>query len=327
MLEPSFPPLPSSPSKDDLLSLPARLRPLTSLGRNDIYAWFLSAIAPAQPPSAADSSLPAKDTNATSPAPVSTLRLSLIHPASEQHLRKYAPQRFRVVRETADIYRSHTRPFIRARTWGGAGEKGVRWVGNILDGVSETESVLHRHVDETHGGDAAERKMGKGGWVLLPDMNWDRRDKEALRLLCLVERRDVASLRDLKKRDVGWLRKVIDTIEEVVERDFGVERDRLRFYVHCGYPFVETLVEVMLTDVDHPTYYHFHIHISHAALAPGPTLALGRAFSLPNLLAQLESMAGDDSVGLDGVEIEYTVGDESELWKEVWAPIKGQGKG
>ena len=62
------------------------------------------------------------------------------------------------------------------------------------------------------------------------------------------------------------------------------------------------------------------------ALAPGPTLALGRAFGLPNLLAQLAGMAGGDDVGLRDAEIEYTVGDESELWHEVWAPLKKKKK-
>ena len=49
---------------------------------------------------------------------------------------------------------------------------------------------------------------------------------------------------------------------------------------------------------------------------------MGRAFSLRNLLAQLESMQGGPDVGLEDAEIEYTVGDESELWKEVWEPMK-----
>ena len=36
-------------------------------------------------------------------------------------------------------------------------------------------------------------------------------------------------------------------------------------------------------------------------------------------------MQGSDDVGLADLEFEYTVGDETELWKEVWAPLKDQG--
>ena len=177
--------------------------------------------------SAAKPPAPAAE-DASGLAPVPTLRLTLIHPASEQHLRKHAPQRLRAVRETPAIYRARTKPFIAHRTWGGAKEKGVRWVGNILDGTSEAENVLYRHV----GPDAEGAR--KEGWVLLPDMNWDRRDREALRLLCLVERRDIASLRDLRKGDVKWLKGVLAEIEGVVAKEFEVEGDQLRFYVHCA---------------------------------------------------------------------------------------------
>ena len=74
--------------------------------------------------------------------------------------------------------------------------------------------------------------------------------------------------------------------------------------------------------LDQPTYYHFHVHIVSTQLEPNATQALGKAFSLPNLIGQLESMAGGPDAGLADVELTYTVGEESELWTEVWSPLK-----
>ena len=40
---------------------------------------------------------------------------------------------------------------------------------------------------------------------MLPDLNWDRKTMESLHLLGLVERSDIWSLRDLKKKHICWL--------------------------------------------------------------------------------------------------------------------------
>lgn len=84
-----------------------------------------------------------------------------------------------------------------------------------------------------------------------------------------------------------------------------LERDQLKLYVHYQ-----------------PTYYHFHIHIVHVALEAGATQATGKAIGLESILAQLESMAGDEESGMDGIELHYTVGEASELWTDIFEPLK-----
>ena len=73
---------------------------------------------------------------------------------------------------------------------------------------------------------------------------------------------------------------------------------------------------------DQPTYYHFHLHIVSISLEPNATQAVGKAFSLPNLISQLETMAGDPEVGMANVDITYTLGENHDLWTAVFLPLK-----
>lgn len=73
---------------------------------------------------------------------------------------------------------------------------------------------------------------------------------------------------------------------------------------------------------DQPTYYHFHIHIVHVGLEAGATQAVGKALSLDNIVSQLATMAGGDDAGMKDVDLTYTLGEASELWTEIFAPLK-----
>ncbi len=176
----------------------------------------------------------------------------------------------------------------------------LNWVYNIIDGVKEQEDIILR----------SSRDLGKDqeGFLLLPDMNWDRKTMTSLRILGLVERRDLLSLRDLRKRDVPWLKKVYGEILGAVAlkyADHGVESDTLKCYMHYQ-----------------PTYYHFHIHVVSIDLEPNATQAVGKAFSLANLISQLETMAGGPDAGMADVELTYALGENHELWQEVFSKLK-----
>lgn len=156
-------------------------------------------------------------------------KLTLIWPADAKHIKKYSPQVTRVVTETPEIYARHVKPWIEAQIQAGR----LDWVYNILDGRSEQEDIIYRSPAGT--------KDGEGdGYLVLPDLNWDRKTIDSLRLLALVERRDLRSVRDLKKKHVPWLRSMLENLAGVIEEKYGpregragVERDMLKFYVHC----------------------------------------------------------------------------------------------
>lgn len=179
----------------------------------------------------------------------------------------------------------------------------LTWVYNIIDGKTEAEDVIYRTP-------LSQQQVNEEGFLLLPDLNWDRKTIGSLHLLGIVERRDIWSLRDLKKRHVPWLREmrrrfVEATVEMFAER--GVEADSLKLYVHYQ-----------------PTYYHFHVHVVHVALEAGATQATGKAVGLESIISMLEVMGGDEEAGMDseGVDLVYTIGEESELWKEIFEPAK-----
>jgi m7GpppX diphosphatase len=100
----------------------------------------------------------------------------------------------------------------------------LNWVFNILDGLAEQEDVMYRETD------------AETGFLVSPDLNWDRKTMTALHVLALVQRRDIWSVRDLRTEHVPWLktmrRKILDAVEKVYEE---IEEDQLKLYVHCKF--------------------------------------------------------------------------------------------
>lgn len=263
-----------------LSSFSRLLKNVENLGQNDIYHWYMANTLP--------------DNTLDQPTPPD-VKLNLIYPCTEKHVRKYSFQQMRTVRETPVVYRRLVRPYMeRCRE-----EGRLNWVVNILEGRSEQENVLFR----------SQSKVGeesKDDYLLLPDLNWDRKTISGLHLLALVVRRDLWSVRDLKKKDVPWLRQLRNTLATTVSDLYeGVEEDMMKFYVHYQ-----------------PTYYHFHVHVVNVGLDATGTQAVGKALGLDDVISQLETMQGDEEAGMDGVELTYTVGEESELWRDIFKPLK-----
>jgi m7GpppX diphosphatase len=75
---------------------------------------------------------------------------------------------------------------------------------------------------------------------------------------------------------------------------------------------------------DQPTYYHFHVHIVNVLLEAGNTQATGKAFGLENIISQLETLSGGPEAGMADVSLTYFLGEASELWNEVFRPLKEQ---
>lgn len=291
------------------------LRNIKNLGANDIYAWFLA------------NSNPSTDKDASSPPPPD-FKINLIYPCTDKHVKKYTQQRLRIVTETPQIYNSYIRPYMRAQREKGA----LNWVYNIIEGRTEQEDVMYR-------------ESGSDGFLLLPDLNWDRKTMGSLHLLGIVERRDIWSVRDLTRDMVAWVRHMK---EKMVEATVGlypdIERDELKLYVHCKFffsPFHTFPCYLYPKDggkrdliilLDQPTYYHFHIHIVHVSLEAGNTQATGKALGLENIISQLQTMAPSSSSssasppGMQDASLTYHLGERSDLWEKVYLPLK-EGRG
>ncbi|KAF2659203.1 scavenger mRNA decapping enzyme [Lophiostoma macrostomum CBS 122681] len=255
---------------DHLTTFSTSLSSIKNLGANDIYSWFLA------------------HSKSTSDQPPD-LKLNLIYPCTDSHIKKYSAQGLRVVTETPEIYASYIRPFMQQKREQGR----LNWVFNIIEGRTEQEDVIYReHGDE--------------GFLLLPDLNWDRKTIPSLHLLGLVERRDIWSVRDLKKTHITWIKHMREKLLDATVKLYPeLERDQLKLYIHYQ-----------------PTYYHFHIHIVHVALEAGSTQATGKALGLDNIISQLETIQGGDDAGMADVSLTYHLGEASELWEKVYLPLK-----
>ena len=144
------------------------------------------------------------------------VKVYLIYPATDLHIRKYTVQPRVLVRETPDLYSSVTLPYIKSIP-----DKRTAWVQNILDGLKEQDSVVLADSDPLNG------------FVLVPDSKWDRRRMEELYLQVLCRNPAIGSLRDLRAEHLPLLKgireKVGIRIEELYE---GVKREHLRMFIH-----------------------------------------------------------------------------------------------
>ncbi|KAJ9658096.1 hypothetical protein H2198_003934 [Neophaeococcomyces mojaviensis] len=292
-------------SQDKITSFLSTLTNTTNLGANDIYRWYLSN----------NSSFESPD-----------LKINLIWPCTEAHIRKYKVQQTRYVTETSEVYKQHIKPWVEQtqRT-----AQRLDWIYNILDGRTEQDDIVYRSAG--FGRYNKDDKSDSEGFLLLPDLNWDRRTVTGLHLLAIIERRDLWSLRGLKRSHVPWLKQMRAEIvkaaaevgtklvqQQAPEANGGtpnafdggtgtemVDEDQIKCYVHYQ-----------------PTYYHFHVHVVHVMLeAEGSTQSVGKAFSLENLISQLEHMVGDNA-GMDQVDLSYFMGEQSDLWKKCFSKLK-----
>ncbi|KAI1503029.1 HIT-like domain-containing protein [Biscogniauxia marginata] len=270
-------PFPDAP--EYFSALPTSLRSLTNLSNNDIYAWFLGSGGPILESDEKDK--------------YADFKLSLICPCNDKHIKKHSRQGFRFVTETPEIYRDKVRPFMQANREEGR----LNWVYNIIEGRKEVEDVIYR----TPLG-----KAGDEGFLLLPNLHWDRKTIEALHLLGIVERRDIWSLRDLKKKHIPWLRHMKTKLVDATITTYPqIEADQLKLFCHYQ-----------------PTYYHFHIHVVHVMLEANSTQSMGKAVGMDSIIEQLESMVGDEETGMDSISLGYTVGEASDLWIDIFEPLK-----
>lgn len=84
-----------------------------------------------------------------------------------------------------------------------------------------------------------------------------------------------------------------------------------------------------LVNTDQPTYYHLHIHIVHIQLDAGATQAIGKAIAVDHVISQLETLDPRDEgleAGMQNVTLGYTLGEQSELWVQIFGKLKGDGR-
>ncbi|XP_002127473.2 m7GpppX diphosphatase [Ciona intestinalis] len=194
------------------------------------------------------------------PPLVSDIKATVICPATKKHIRKYMKQKLTVVQETKEDYLNITLPYLEKQF--ASNVFNLQWVFNILEHKAETERVLFEDDNKNTG------------FMLMPDMKWDRSDVKSLYVMALPHKRGLKSIRDLTAEHIPLLENILTKGLEVVEKLFKIPANELRVYFHYQ-----------------PSYYHLHIHINHIDLDLPGTEAL-RAHLLADVIENLK-LTGD----------------------------------
>ncbi|KAG4305498.1 hypothetical protein PORY_001054 [Pneumocystis oryctolagi] len=214
-------------------------------------------------------------------------KITLIYPSSETHIKKYSKQSKFKVEETPEIYESYVKPYIETM-------KGprIQWVYNILDHITEQEHILFENPDKING------------FIILPDLKWDRKIVSALYYIAIVNRRDISSLRDLKKEHIPLLHHIKQaSLESITQKHPKIHKNQLKLFVHYQ-----------------PSYYHFHVHITHIDYDTGDGTSIGKAYLLEEIIDYLEKMP--DQISFSQRTITYFLGEKSDLWINVFSKIQ-----
>ena len=187
---------------------------LETIGQNDVYTWVLGY---------------QKDGSQGG----AHSKLTLICPAGNGVVEKYSAHERRMIIETPQLYEKVTEPWIESIP-----RSKTQWVRNILDGVSESESVLYRDDDP------------KSGFVLTPDLKWDQRTLSSLYLVAIVKDESLTNLRDLTKEQIPLLKKIKAAAAKVATEKYGLSapsEDGIESSLRCYIHYMPTFLYVFAT--------------------------------------------------------------------------------
>ncbi|THU97752.1 HIT-like protein [Dendrothele bispora CBS 962.96] len=259
----------------------------------DIYSWFQGWLATSR---------------SEEVQPQGDVKINVICPATEVHIRKYSKQLSILVSETPELYKRITEPYISnfppSRT---------QWVTEILSGRAEQEKILFSSPE----------------FVILPDMKWDLHTVGSLYLVAIVRDPSLRSLRDLrgdletgtsetKKRKldtdssagetsqsaqsrssdhISLLKSIRHQAYRITREKWGIGSGGLRMWIHYQ-----------------PSYYHFHVHIVNANYeGAGMGMAVGQAHLLEDVIALLEN----NPTIFETMTLTYGLGEQHGLYESM----------
>ena len=106
------------------------------------------------------------------------------------------------------------------------------WIYNIIDGISEQESILYRD-DKC---------------IVFINYFWDGKDIDKLQLLCMPIDRNLRSIRSLDASHIYLLEHMKTVTLNVIREKYGLEEGYIKMYFHYE-----------------PSTYHLHIHFVNTA--------------------------------------------------------------
>ncbi|KAF8531329.1 scavenger mRNA decapping enzyme [Gautieria morchelliformis] len=229
-----------------------QVKPLES---NDIYHWLLGWLA----------------RNSECP----DVKINVICPATDVHIRKYSRQRIIMVKETPLLYQTVVQPYIQ-----GFPPSRFEWVHNILSHNVESNKLLF------------EDNNPETGFIILPDMKWDLETISSLYLVAIVHSRSIATLRDLTRKDIPMLKAIRREAGRLVREKWGLEGEQsLRFYIHYQ-----------------PSYFN-------ANYSGFKGICIGQAHLLEDIISLLELSPLIGPTLLAQMTLTYELGEQSALFQ------------
>lgn len=178
---------------------------------NDIYAKYISTLAPEQ----------------------GAITVDTIYPATDKHISKHTTQKFVMVAESPALYHDKVLPFIQALP-----ASQITWVYNMLEKKAEADRLLFEDPDPDLG------------FMLHPDLKWDQKQTEGLYCIALCNRRDLKSLRDLTSQHISLLKNIRDKACKAIYDKYGVATQQMRVYIHYHPSYYHLHVHFMHVNVD-----------------------------------------------------------------------------
>lgn len=110
------------------------------------------------------------------------------------------------------------------------------WIYNIIDGISEQESILYRD-DKC---------------IVFMNYFWDGKDVDKMQLLCMPTDKSLRCIRSLDGTHLHLLEYMKYTTLKVIQDKYGLSEENVRMYFHYE-----------------PSTYHLHIHFVNIASNEG----------------------------------------------------------
>ena len=121
----------------------------------------------------------------------------------------------------------------------------------------------------------------ENGYLVVKDMKWKcekaveemtELDKREIHLNAIVMRRDIHTLRDLRKEHLPLLKSIDNEARTVLSEKLKIDADKFRVYIHYQ-----------------PSFYHLHVHFTHIKSESGGYQA-ERAHMLSQIISNIELM-------------------------------------
>ena len=162
------------------------------------------------------------------PPPVNnSVKLNLIHPATEKHIEKYLSSPEHLIQETPELYQTVTLPHLQSQQFS------LQWVYNVLEHKKEVDRIIFEDPDTDVG------------FILAQDSKWSGKSVSDLHCLAIVHKRGIKSLRDLNQSHLPLLRNIQKECTQAIVDKYGLSPSQVRMYFHYQ-----------------PSYYHLHVHVT-----------------------------------------------------------------